>query len=48
MLLEEGFVYDSSVMPAPHGHGGMTGLDDRPQYVSTPHGDRIAEFPLAT
>lgn len=40
-LLEAGFLYDSSVFPARHGHGGMPGAAYAPHFI----GD-LLEFPV--
>jgi len=45
-LLEAGFLFDSSVFPASHGHGGIPKAPRRPHLIETPSGS-IAEFPIS-
>jgi polysaccharide deacetylase family protein (PEP-CTERM system associated) len=45
-LIEAGYRYDSSVFPAPRGHGGMPNGHCDPYRVSTPSGD-LLEFPIS-
>lgn len=46
-LAEAGFVYDSSIFPAHHGHGGLPGAPIAPHAVKTSSGT-LAEFPVST
>jgi polysaccharide deacetylase family protein (PEP-CTERM system associated) len=45
-MLEAGFLFDSSVFPALHGHGGIPDAPRRPHLIETPAGS-IAEFPIS-
>lgn len=45
-LIEAGYVYDSSVFPAPRGHGGIKGARLGPYCVQRISG-RIVEFPVS-
>ncbi|HYE97157.1 MAG TPA: XrtA system polysaccharide deacetylase [Rubricoccaceae bacterium] len=47
VLAEEGFVYDSSVFPAAHAHGGFPQIGDRPTRLTTPAGHTLLELPLS-
>jgi len=47
-LVEQGFVYDSSIFPVRHDRYGMPGADRAPGFVNAPSGGRIAEFPMST
>jgi polysaccharide deacetylase family protein (PEP-CTERM system associated) len=47
-LIEQGFLYDSSIFPVHHDRYGMPGADRAPGYVHAPSGGRIAEFPMST
>jgi polysaccharide deacetylase family protein (PEP-CTERM system associated) len=47
-LIEQGFVYDSSIFPVRHDRYGMPGADRAPGFVHAPSGGRIAEFPMST
>jgi polysaccharide deacetylase family protein (PEP-CTERM system associated) len=47
-LIEQGFLYDSSIFPVRHDRYGMPGADRAPGYVHAPSGGRIAEFPMST
>ena len=48
-LIEQGFLYDSSIFPVRHDRYGMPGADRaRRVYVHAPSGGRIAEFPMST
>jgi len=47
-LIEQGFMYDSSIFPVRHDRYGMPGADRAPGYVHAPSGGRIAEFPMST
>lgn len=44
-LIEAGYTYDSSVFPAPRGHGGMQTDQLAPYVISRPGGE-IVEFPI--
>lgn len=44
ILAEEGFEYDSSIFPAPRGHGGLPGAHTLPSIL--PNG--LREFPIST
>jgi polysaccharide deacetylase family protein (PEP-CTERM system associated) len=44
-LVEAGYRYDSSVFPAPRGHGGFQTSQCAPHVVSSPSGE-LLEFPL--
>jgi polysaccharide deacetylase family protein (PEP-CTERM system associated) len=44
-LVEAGYAYDSSVFPAPRGHGGMRESRREPHRISTPAGS-LTEFPI--
>ncbi len=46
-LASAGIVYDSSVFPATHAHGGIPGAPKWPFIISTKSGD-IKEFPIST
>lgn len=45
-LVRAGYRYDSSVFPAPRGHGGIAGAELAPHRIATPSGELI-EFPLS-
>jgi polysaccharide deacetylase family protein (PEP-CTERM system associated) len=45
-LIEAGYVYDSSVFPAPRGHGGMAGGERAPFWIDRPAG-QLFEFPVS-
>jgi polysaccharide deacetylase family protein (PEP-CTERM system associated) len=47
-LIEQGFVYDSSIFPVRHDRYGMPGAERAPGFVHAPSGGRIAEFPMST
>ena len=47
-LIEQGFVYDSSIFPVRHDRYGMPGASRAPGFVHAPSGGRIAEFPMST
>jgi polysaccharide deacetylase family protein (PEP-CTERM system associated) len=44
-LIEAGYRYDSSLFPAPRGHGGLPGAPHGPHVVTGTAG-RLAEFPI--
>jgi len=45
-ILEAGYLYDSSVFPAPHGHGGFRDASKHPYLIQTAFGQLI-EFPVS-
>ena len=45
-IIEAGYLYDSSVFPAAHGHGGMPGAPRHPYHVRSTAG-RLIEFPVS-
>ncbi len=45
-IIGAGYLYDSSVFPAAHGHGGMPGAPRHPYYVRSDAGQLI-EFPVS-
>ncbi len=47
ILIQEGFVYDSSIFPIVHDNYGIPGADRFPHVIERPDG-RIHEFPLTT
>lgn len=47
VLIEEGFVYDSSIFPIYHDNYGIPGAERFPHVIHRP-GGRIREFPLTT
>jgi len=47
-LIEQGFLYDSSIFPVRHDRYGMPGAARAPGYVHAPSGGRIVEFPMST
>lgn len=48
VLVEAGFVYDSSVFPVRHDLYGIPGAQDIPHRLKTPAGHELVEFPLST
>jgi polysaccharide deacetylase family protein (PEP-CTERM system associated) len=48
ILVELGFVYDSSIFPVRHDRYGIPNAERAPHRMSTPNGKFIAEWPLAT
>ena len=48
ILVELGFVYDSSIFPVHHDRYGIPNSERIPYRVSTPNGNAIVEWPLAT
>lgn len=48
ILVELGFVYDSSIFPVRHDRYGIPGAERVPHRMSTPGGASIVEWPLAT
>jgi len=48
ILLEEGFLYDSSLFPVKNYRYGIPGARREPHWLNTPAGNRIFEIPLST
>jgi len=48
VLVELGFVYDSSIFPVRHDRYGIPDAERMPHRMSTPSGASIVEWPLAT
>ena len=48
ILLDEGFVYDSSIFPVRHPQYGIPDAPRSPGRIATPLGRQIVEFPLST
>ena len=48
ILIEEGFVYDSSIFPVRHDNYGIPGAAPNPSMLTAPSGRRIAELPMST
>jgi len=48
ILVELGFVYDSSIFPVHHDRYGIPNSERIPYRISTPNGKSIVEWPLAT
>jgi len=48
VLVELGFVYDSSIFPVRHDRYGIPNAERAPHRMSTPKGKSIVEWPLAT
>ena len=48
ILVESGFVYDSSIFPVRHDRYGMPDTPEHPYRLKTPAGNSIIEFPLST
>lgn len=48
VLLEEGFLYDSSIFPIRHDLYGIPDAPKTPALVETPGGGSIVEFPMST
>ena len=48
ILVECGFVYDSSIFPVRHDRYGMPDTPEHPYRLKTPDGHSIIEFPLST
>lgn len=48
ILVEAGFVYDSSIFPVHHDRYGMPGTPEHPYRMTTEHGRSLVEFPLST
>lgn len=47
-LVEAGFVYDSSLVPARHSARGISATYEFPHWLRAPGGGRLIEFPLST
>jgi polysaccharide deacetylase family protein (PEP-CTERM system associated) len=47
VLIDEGLVYDASVCPAAHGHGGLPGYPLHPYAQHDGRGRRLWEFPVS-
>ncbi len=45
-IAEAGYVYDATVYPGKHGHGGIPGLPVRPLVLKTPKGATLEEYPV--
>jgi polysaccharide deacetylase family protein (PEP-CTERM system associated) len=48
VLVEEGFLYDSSIFPTFNYRYGIPGAGRRPGWITTPGGARLFEIPLST
>ncbi len=48
VLVELGFLYDSSIFPVRHDRYGIPGAERTPHLMKTPGGSSIVEWPLAT
>jgi polysaccharide deacetylase family protein (PEP-CTERM system associated) len=48
ILVELGFIYDSSIFPVHHDRYGIPNAERAPHRLSTPKGKSIVEWPLAT
>lgn len=48
VLVEEGFLYDSSIFPTFNYRYGIPGADRHPGWIRTPSGARLFEIPLST
>lgn len=48
ILVEAGFIYDSSIFPVRHDRYGMPGTKRFPYMLTTPCGKALVEFPLTT
>ncbi len=48
ILVEEGFVYDSSIFPIHHDRYGIPGAPAHPYLQETPAGRSVIEFPMST
>jgi polysaccharide deacetylase family protein (PEP-CTERM system associated) len=48
VLVEAGFVYDSSIFPIRHDRYGIPDAIKHPHHLTTPDGGSIVEFPLST
>lgn len=48
ILVEAGFVYDSSIFPIHHDRYGIADIDPLPHKLTTPQGKSLVEFPIST
>ena len=48
VLIEAGFVYDSSIFPVYHDNYGIPGFPTQPHVLDTQGGGKIVEYPLST
>ena len=48
ILVEAGFIYDSSIFPVRHDNYGIPGSPTEPYLLQTPNGASLAEYPLST
>ncbi len=48
ILLEEGFLYDSSLFPVKNYRYGIPGAERKPGWLTTPDGNSLYEIPLST
>jgi polysaccharide deacetylase family protein (PEP-CTERM system associated) len=48
VLLDAGFIYDSSIFPIRHDLYGIPGASKTPGPIDTPRGRQIVEFPMST
>lgn len=48
VLVDLGFVYDSSIFPTSHDRYGLPGARAYPHRLTTPYGRELIEFPLST
>ncbi|MBN1341606.1 MAG: polysaccharide deacetylase family protein [Phycisphaerae bacterium] len=47
VIADAGFQYDSSVFPAPRGHGGIPGAARLPYFIEMPGNRYLREFPIS-
>jgi polysaccharide deacetylase family protein (PEP-CTERM system associated) len=47
IIAEAGYVYDATLYPGEHGHGGIPGLPVRPFSMVTLNGLRLEEYPMS-
>lgn len=47
VIAEEGYIYDATLFPGKHGHGGIPGMPVYPFLLVTPEGHRIEEYPAS-
>lgn len=48
ILVEAGFIYDSSIFPVRHDRYGIPDAEERPHVLKTPQQRSLVEFPLST
>jgi len=48
ILVDAGFIYDSSIFPVRHDRYGIPDIDPLPHKIITPRGQTIVEFPITT